>query len=133
MVIDDDKEKPYDEISSLLKKYYKPDKEIEPEVFWEEVSQKIDSLYHKELLSEKRVNNEGTLLSEEERYYLGLNEYINNEVSSLKHKTITDHLLKCKECRKNHNDILDKKKEANLDVLLRTNFHRFTTQSLVFS
>ncbi|MBI3590370.1 MAG: hypothetical protein HY094_03195 [Candidatus Melainabacteria bacterium] len=106
----DGKDKPYDEISEFLKRFYKPEKEIEPEIFWEEVSKKIDSLFHKELQSEKIVNEQGVLLSEEERYWLGLEEYLKNEVSSLKHKAITDHLLHCKVCRQNHNDLLDKKK-----------------------
>ena len=106
----ENKDKPYDEISDLLRKYYKPDKETNSDVFWEEVSKKIDSLFHKEIFSEKVSNEEGVVLTEEQRYWLGLEEYINNEVSSLKHKTITEHLLHCKECRQNHNDILDKKK-----------------------
>ena len=111
---DENKDKPYDEISELLKKYYKPQNEINPESFWDEVSKKIDSLFHKELYSEKVINNEGLLLSEEERYWLGLEEYVKNEASSLKHKVITEHLLKCRECRKNYNDFLDKKKPVNL-------------------
>ena len=111
---DENKDKPYDEISELLKKHYKPQNDINPESFWDEVSKKIDSLFHKELYSEKVINNEGLLLSEEERYWFGLEEYVKNEVSSLKHKVITEHLLKCRECRKNYNDFLDKKKPISL-------------------
>ena len=109
----ENKDKPYDEISDLLKRFYKPDKEIDPDVFWKEVSKKIDSLFHKEIFSEKTFNDKKEVLSDEERYWLGLEEYINNEVSSLKHKTITEHLLNCKECRQNHNDFLDKKKVSS--------------------
>ena len=125
MVTDDDenKNKPYDEIGELLKKHYKPDKRLDSESFTEDVFKKIDSLFHKEIFSEKSTSGAGQLFSDEERYWLGLEEYINNEVSSLKHKAITDHLLKCKECRKNHDAMLDKKKtngmlNTDLDLLL---------------
>ena len=37
---EENKDKPYDEISELLKKHYKPDKEIDPEVFVKEVLNK---------------------------------------------------------------------------------------------
>lgn len=107
---DENKDKPYDEISELLKKYYKPSKEVKSDEFWKSVSQKIDSLFHKEITSEKCFDGEGNLLPEEARYWLGLEEYINNQTSSVKHKTITEHLLRCKECRQNYNNLLDKKK-----------------------
>ena len=106
----DNKDKPYDEISYFLKKHYNPPKEIDSDEFWDKLSKKIDSLFHKEILSEKTLNDEGGVLSEEERYYLGLEEYIKNDVTSLKHKAISDHILKCKECRQNYIDMLDKKK-----------------------
>ena len=108
---DENKGGSYDDISELLKRFYKPDKEIDLDGFWEEISDKIDSLFHKELYSEKIVNNDGSIMSDEERYWLGIDEYIKNEVASLKHKTITDHLLKCKECMQNYSSRLDKKKE----------------------
>ena len=116
MVTDDDenKNKPYDEIGELLKKHYKPDKQIDSESFIKDLFNKIDSLFHKEILSEKSISAAGQLLSDEEKYWLGLEEYINNDISSLKHKTITDHLLKCKECRKNYDSMLDKKKTTSL-------------------
>lgn len=111
MVTDDEnKENNIDEISSLLKKYYKPDQELNEEKFWNELSKKIESLFHKELYSEKIIDENGKLISEEERYWLGLSEYIGNKVNSLKHKEITSHLLSCSECRKNHNRLLDEKK-----------------------
>lgn len=109
----ENKDKPFDEISDLLKRFYKPGKEINTEEFWEKVSKKIDSLFHKEVLSEKTHDSSGAILSEEGRYWLGLEEYIKNEISSLKHKTITDHLLQCNECRKNYVDLLDKKKPVS--------------------
>lgn len=107
---EDNKDKPYDEISELLKRFYKPDKEIDLDKFWDEVSKKVDSLFHKELYSDSLVNEQGVLMSDEERYWLGIEEYAKNEIGALKHKTITDHLLQCKECRQNYNDLLDKKK-----------------------
>ncbi len=107
---DDNKNKPYDELSELLKKHYKPDKDIDSDLFTKEVFKKIDSLFHKEILTDKITNENNQLLNDEERYWIGLEQYINNEVSSLKHKMVTDHLLKCKECRKNHDLHLDKKK-----------------------
>ncbi len=106
----DNKDKPYDELSELLRKYYKPNEEIEPEVFWEQLEKKIDSLFHKEVLSEKKINDKDEPLSDEERYWIGLEEYMDNKVSSIKYKTITSHLLICKECRQNYNDFLNKKK-----------------------
>ena len=93
---EENKNKSFDETRELLNKFYKPDKEIDKELFWQEVSKKIDSLFHKELFLEKCFNEQGTLLSDEERYWLGLEQYINNDVSSLKHKMITDHLLECR-------------------------------------
>ena len=111
---EENKDKPYDEISELLKKYYKPNKETDPGIFVKEVLNKIDSLFHKEILSENYFNEKGGSASDEERYWLGLEEYLNNKVSSLKHKTITDHLLKCKDCRKNYSQLMDKKKVLNL-------------------
>ena len=108
---EENKNKSFDETRELLNKFYKPDKEIDKELFWQEVSKKIDSLFHKELFLEKCIDKEGKLLSDEECYWLGLEQYISNEVSSLKHKVITDHLLKCSECRKNYIDLLDKKKK----------------------
>src|SRR3989338_8451598 len=112
MVTDDDenKNKPYDELGELLKKHYKPDKELNSESFTKEVFQKIDSLFHKGIFSEKGINEAGHIVPDEDRYWLGLQEYINNEISSLKHKVVTEHLLKCKECRKNYDTLLDKKK-----------------------
>lgn len=99
----ENKSKSYDEISELLKKYYKPDKEVSSQEFLDAFSKKIEALFHKELMTD-------ALGSDEQRYWQGLEKYIKNEVSSLKHKSITDHLLSCKECRKNYNDLLDKKK-----------------------
>lgn len=114
MVTDEEnKDKPYDEISDLLKKFYKPKKEIESEMFWKEVSKKIDSLFHREIFSDKELNDNNIKFTDEERYWLGLEEYIKNEVTSLKHKAMTDHLLKCKECRQNYVYLLDKKKLVN--------------------
>lgn len=111
MVTDgENKDKPYDEISDLLKKYYKPDKEIDSGVFWKDLSKKIDSLFHKELYSDKVINEEGRMLTDEERYWIGLDEYIKNQTNSIKHKTITEHLINCKECRNNYNNLLNKKK-----------------------
>ena len=107
---EENRDKPYDEISELLKKYYKPDKETDTEEFTKEVLNKIDSLFHKEIFSEVYFNDDRGPFSDEERYWAGLEEYLNNKVSSLKHKTITDHLLKCKDCRKNYIEIKDKKK-----------------------
>lgn len=109
----ENKDKPYDEISDLLKRFYKPKEEIDQDKFWRDVSNKIDSLFHKELYSDMIVNEQGVIFSDEERYWLGLEEYIKNEVPALKHKNITEHLLKCKECRQNYNDLLDKKKPIN--------------------
>lgn len=100
-----------DELSELLKKYYNPTQDINIEKLWEKVSKKIDTLFHKDILSDKQSREDGSLYSDEERYWIGLEEYINNKVDSLKHKKITDHLLSCSECRKNHNQILNKKKE----------------------
>ena len=111
---EDNKDKPYDEISELLKKYYKSNKETDPDVFAKEVLNKINSLFHKEILSENCFNESGGLSSDEERYWLGLEDYLNNKVSSLKHKTITDHLLKCKDCRKHYKNLMDKKKVLSL-------------------
>ena len=110
----ENKDKPYDEISELLKKYYKPDKEVDPDVFVKEVLSKIDSLYHKEIFSENLCNEMTESVSDEKLYWLGLEEYLNNKVSSLKHKIITDHLLKCKDCRKNYMLLTDKKKVLSL-------------------
>lgn len=107
---DENRDRPFDEISNLLKRHYKPSKEIKADEFWEKVSKKIDSLFHKEVFSKNYKNEDGKMLSDEERYWLGLEEYIKNEVSSLKHKAITDHILMCNDCRKNYVDILDKKK-----------------------
>ena len=111
---EENKDKPHDEISKLLRKFYKQDKEMDFQEFWGEVSRKVDSLFHKELFSEKSHNEYGELLSDEERYWLGLEEYVRNEVLSLKHKLITDHLIGCRECRKNYSNMLDKKKPLEL-------------------
>ena len=114
---DENKDKPYDEISELLKKHYKPDKELDSDIFAEEVLKKIDSLFHKEIFSENYCNASRETLSDEDRYWRGLEEYLNNKVSSLKHKAITDHLLKCKDCRKNYMQLKDKKKVLSLQYL----------------
>ncbi len=106
----ENKDKPYDEISDLLKKYYKPEKEIDPVEFWDDVAKKIDSLFHKELYSDKTTDENGRMLTDEERYWMGLDEYLKNQTGSIKHKTITEHLLSCKECRNNYNNLLNKKK-----------------------
>jgi type I site-specific restriction-modification system R (restriction) subunit len=103
----------YEDVSDLLKKFYKPKNEISNNEFWDELSKKLDSLFHKEILSDRISDEKESILTEEERYWMGLEEYLNNQVQSLKHKAITDHLLKCKECRKNYNDLLDKKKVLN--------------------
>jgi len=121
MVTDgENKDKPYDEISDLLKKYYKPEKEIDSDKFWDNVEKKIDSLFHKELYSDRITDENGRILTDEERYWIGLDEYLKNQTGSIKHKTITEHLLGCKECRSNYNNLLDKKKlilESRLIVL----------------
>ncbi|OGI10243.1 MAG: hypothetical protein A3I68_07905 [Candidatus Melainabacteria bacterium RIFCSPLOWO2_02_FULL_35_15] len=113
---DENKGKPYDEISELLKKHYKSDKEADPDIFTQEVLRKIDSLFHKEIFSDNYFNEKREPVSDEERYWSGLREYLNNTVSSLKHKTITDHLLKCKDCRKNYTQLMNKKK-ASRDMI----------------
>lgn len=118
----ENKDKSHDEISELLKKYYKLNKEINDDEFVQSIEKKINSLFHVELFSEKLVDNESHHLSNEVRYWRGLEEYINNEVSSLRHKVITDHLLSCKECRQNYNEQLIKKKE----------FSSINSQELVF-
>lgn len=110
-------EKNFDDLSELLKKYYKPPKELDAEALWESTSKKIESLFHKEIVSEKKYDTSEKLLSEEERYCLGLEEYIQNKVSSMRHKIITDHLLRCPECRANYNKLLDKKKLIFENVL----------------
>ena len=111
---DENKDKPCDEISELLKKHYKPDKKLDSDIFAEEVLKKIDSLFHKEIFSENYFNENGESASDEERYWSGLEKYLNNKLSSLKHKTITDHLLKCKDCRRNYTQLRDKKKVLSL-------------------
>ena len=114
---EENKDKPYDEISELLRKHYKPSQEIDPEIFAQEVLNKIDSLFHKEIFSENYFNEKGGPASDEERYWSGLEGYLNNKLSSLKHKAITDHLLKCKDCRKNYTQLRDKKKVLSLQYL----------------
>lgn len=111
---DENKDKPYDQLSELLKKHYKPSKEIDSDIFVSDVLKKIDSLFHKEIFSDHCFNSEGEAISDEERYWFGLEEYLQNKLPSLKHKTITDHLLKCKDCRKNYTDLMNKKKELSL-------------------
>lgn len=112
-----------DELSELLKKHYKSEEELNPELFWKDISKKIDSLFHKEIFSSRIINELGESFTEEERYWLGFEEYINNKMNSLKHKSITDHLLLCKECRQNYNKILDKKKETiDLNKIRINNF-----------
>ena len=111
---EENKDKPYDEISELLKKYYKPDKEIDSETFAKEVLNKIDSLFHKEILSESYIKENGESASDEERYWRSLEGYLENKLPSLKHKAITDHLLKCKDCRKNYTNLMNKKKVLSL-------------------
>ena len=111
---EENKDKPYDELSELLKKYYKPDKKTDPAIFVKDVLNKIDSLFHKEIFSEACFNEKGESISDEERYWIGLEAYMNNRISSLKHKTVTDHLLKCKDCRKNYIQLKDKKKVLSL-------------------
>lgn len=106
----EDNKNNFDEIRELLKKHYKPEQEVDVNAFTDDVMGKIDSLYHKELYLEKAHDEDGNMLSEEERYWLGLENYIANKVTALKHKEMTDHILKCKDCRKNYNQLLDKKK-----------------------
>ena len=69
---DENKDKPYDEISELLKKHYKLDKELDSDIFAEEVLKKIDSLFHKEIFSENYFNENEEPASYEERYWSGL-------------------------------------------------------------
>lgn len=107
MVQDDDKKDSFSEIRDLLKKHYKPEEEDSSDLFWRQLSKKIDALFHRELFSEEFKDENGNLLSDEERYLLGLKQYSKNELSSLKHKIITDHLLECGDCRKNYNKMLD--------------------------
>ena len=98
----------------------KPEKEIDSDKFWDNVEKKIDSLFHKELYSDRITDENGRILTDEERYWIGLDEYLKNQTGSIKHKTITEHLLGCKECRSNYNNLLDKKKlilESRLIVL----------------
>ncbi len=121
-----DNDKNQDEISELLKKFYKPKNETNPDQFWDELSKKIDCLFHREIFTDRVSNSEGKILTDEEKYWLGLEEYINNEVNSLKHKSITDHILDCKECRKNYNNLLDKKKiilDVNKEFFLASFAH----------
>ena len=62
---DENKEKNFDELSELLKKYYKPPKELDAEELWESTSKKIESLFHKEIISDKTCHNDGIILSDE--------------------------------------------------------------------
>lgn len=107
---DENKDKQLDELGELLRKYYKPENEIDPEDLWEKISDNIDSLFHKEIMSDPYYKADGEISNTEDCYWKGLDDYINNKLSSLKHKIITDHLLKCSECRKNYVEMVDKKK-----------------------
>lgn len=104
--------KPQDEISDLLKNFYKPNKEINVEEYWKKISGNIESLFHAEMFSDKIIKYGSSKYSDEERYWLGLEEYLNNEITAIKHKMITNHLLDCSACRQNFNKLMDKKKEV---------------------
>jgi len=114
MVNENDKfgDNPQDKLSELLRNFYKPQQDFNIEKLWENISGNIDSLFHSDMFSEKMLKSDGTRYSDEEKYFMGIEEYINNDVSSIKHKIMSDHLLSCKECRQNYNKILDKKKEV---------------------
>lgn len=104
--------KPQDELSNLLKHFYKPNTDINIEEYWKKISGDIESLFHLEMFSEKSIKSDGSKYSDEERYWMGLEEYVSNSLSSIKHKMITDHLLKCSNCRQNYNKLLDKKSSS---------------------
>lgn len=108
MAIDNENKEPFDQLKDLLNKHYKPDQKNDDNAFWESLSKKIDSLFHKEIFSDQLLREDGDPMTDEERYSLGLKEFAANKVNSFKHKEITDHLLICPECRKNYINLIEK-------------------------
>ncbi len=60
-------------------------------------------IFHEEILAEET----GELSSIEDRYWLGLSEYIDNECAPSKQRKITEHLLECSLCRERFNSLTD--------------------------
>lgn len=74
--------------------------DFEFEKLWANIETQLNDEYHKELWTENldSINPEQADYARE-AYYIGLNEYLDNECSSEKHHTITQHLVECRSCR----------------------------------
>ncbi len=79
----------------LLHESFQLPTELEENDIWPQISQKLDSIYHTALFSENLPES----LSSKERFFLGLSEYFDGEVSAAKAKIINDHLIECSGCR----------------------------------
>ena len=97
-----------DNLSELLRKSFELPAELEEINLWERVSNKIDSEYHKELFSESLANSPE--ISIQEKFIIGLSEYIDNECSPEKANIITEHLLECSSCREYYLSLIKQKK-----------------------
>jgi hypothetical protein len=69
---------------------------------WSKLSATLDEQYHRELF----IEPQNTLLKPAENFYRGLNEYLDNRVSSDKANSINQHLSECSNCRKQFSNLV---------------------------
>ncbi|MDJ0625281.1 MAG: zf-HC2 domain-containing protein [Candidatus Caenarcaniphilales bacterium] len=83
-------------LSALLKNGFELPQNIDSLDIWTDINQELDSQFHEEMFSE----NSSKDWSIKEKFFVGLSEFIDGEVSSTKAQLINDHILACSSCRK---------------------------------
>jgi hypothetical protein len=80
---------------SVLKNSFALPNKLKDLDIWESIGSKLNKEFHVEIFSE----NASAELSDKDKFYLGLSEYFDGEVSAFKAQTINNHLLVCASCR----------------------------------
>lgn len=81
---------------NILKAGFELPSELKDLDVWESINKKLDSQFHEEIFSE----NASEEWSDKEKFFVGLSEFIDGEVSAQKAQVINDHILECSDCRK---------------------------------
>lgn len=85
-------------IQELLKASYQLPKKYQEQDLWTTLEATLDQAFHEEMFSENSQDS----WSVKEKYFVGLSEFLDGEVSAKKAQQINDHLLECAACRKTY-------------------------------
>ncbi|MDX1920805.1 MAG: zf-HC2 domain-containing protein, partial [Candidatus Caenarcaniphilales bacterium] len=85
-------------IQELLKASFQLPKGLEEQDLWTNIEGSLDKAFHEQMFSENAQES----WTVKEKYFVGLSEFLDGEVSAKKAQQINDHLLECAACRKTY-------------------------------